>query len=171
MRLAPISVDQLSALPVIYQATIPPEFEDRNGHMNVRRYLQIYDDAGDALYPRLGLTPEYLTANGKGGFDLEHHLWYVSEVLIGETISVRMRFVSRNEKLLHYLMFLVNETRGIVSSVFECIHAHADLTVRRTAPFPAFVVARIDAILAEHERLSWTAPTSGAMAIERARTT
>ncbi len=165
MRLAPISFDQVASLPVIYQATIPPEFEDRNGHMNVRWYLKVYDDAGDALYPMFGLTPEYLTASGMGGFDLEHHLWYLSELLIGEAVSVRVRFLGRNEKLLHYSLFLVNESRKVVASVFECVHAHADLSTRRTAPFPSFAVAKIDAFIAEHRLLAWPAPTSGSMGV------
>jgi acyl-CoA thioester hydrolase len=64
-------------------------------------------------------------------------------------------------KLFHYMMFMVNETRGSLSSLFECVHAHADLRARRTAPFPAQVAARIDVLIAEHRTLAWPAPVSG----------
>ena len=120
---------------MVYRAVIPPAYEDRNGHMNVRWYLALYDEAGDAMYPMLGLTADYFAASRMGGFDLEHHLWYPAEVRTGETVVIRALLAS--EKLLHYLFFMVNETRGLVSSIFECVHAHADLTARRTAPFPA----------------------------------
>ena len=76
MRPPAISLDQLAPLPVVYRAVIPPAYEDRNGHMNMRWYLALYDDAGDAMYPMLGLTADYFAASGMGGFDLEHHLWY-----------------------------------------------------------------------------------------------
>ena len=37
----------------------------------MRWYLALYDEAGDAMYPMLGLTAEYFAASGAGGFDLE----------------------------------------------------------------------------------------------------
>ena len=134
MRPPAISLDQLAPLPVVYRAVIPPAYEDRNGHMNVRWYLALYDEAGDAMYPMLGLTADYFAASGMGGFDLEHHLWYAAEVRIGDTVVIRARILARSLKLMHYMMFMVNETRGELSSIFECVHAHADLSARRTAP-------------------------------------
>jgi acyl-CoA thioesterase FadM len=133
--------------------------------MNMRWYLALFDEAGHAMDSILGLTSDYFEASGTGGFDLEHHLWYPAEVHIGDTVAIRVRFLARSDKLIHYLMFMENETRGVLSSVFECVYAHADLTVRRTSPFPAPIAARIDALIAEHRALRWTAPTSGAMGV------
>jgi acyl-CoA thioester hydrolase len=165
MRPKPISLDQLAFLPVVYRTTIPPAYEDRNGHMNVRWYLALFDEAGDAMYPMLGLTPEYFATSGMGGFDLEHHIWYLAETRVGDTIEVRARFLVRSRKLMHYLLFMVNETRNVLSSIFECVHAHADLRVRRTAEFPPDVAERIDSFIAVHRALDWPAPTAGAMSV------
>ncbi len=166
MRPPAISLDQLAPLPVVYRAVIPPAYLDRNGHMNMRWYLALYDEAGDAMYPMLGLTADYFAASGMGGFDLEHHLWYPAEVRNGDTVVIRARFIARGAKLMHYLFFMVNETRGVVSSIFECVHAHADLTARRIAPFPAQVAAQIDAFIAAHRELAWPAPVSGSMGVQ-----
>jgi acyl-CoA thioester hydrolase len=166
MRAPAISLDQLAPLPVVYRAVIPPAYEDRNGHMNVRWYLALYDEAGDVLYPMLGLTADYFAASGMGGFDLEHHLWYVAEVRIGDTVEIRARILARSSKLMHYVMFMTNETRGGLSSIFECVHAHADLSVRRTAPFPAHAATRIDDYITAHRALDWPAPVSGAIGIQ-----
>jgi len=168
VRAPAISLDQLASLPAVYRALIPPAYEDSNGHMNMRWYLAVYDEAGDAMYPMLGLTPDYFASSGMGGFDLEHHLWYPAEVRIGDTVVIRARFIARSAKLMHYMLFMVNETRGMLSSLFECVHAHADLTVRRTAPFPAQVAATIDAYIAAHRALTWPAPVSGAMGVTAA---
>jgi acyl-CoA thioester hydrolase len=165
MRSPAISLDQLASLPAVYRAVIPSAYEDRNGHMNMRWYLAIYDEAGDAMYPMLGLTADYFAASRMGGFDLEHHLWYAAEVHIGDTVVIRLRILARSSKLLHYLMFMVNETGGVLSSIFECVHAHADLKVRRTAPFPDEAAARIDALVAAHRALAWPAPVSGSMGV------
>ena len=163
MRPPAISLHQLAPLPVVYRAAIPPPYEDRNGHMNMRWYLALYDEAGDAMYPMLGLTADYFAASGMGGFDLEHHLWYPTEVRIGDTVVIRARMLARSAKLMHYMMFMVNETRGMLSSLFECVHAHADLRTRRTAPFPAQVAAQIDALIAAHCALTRPATVSGCM--------
>jgi acyl-CoA thioester hydrolase len=165
MRPPTISLEQLAALPVVYRTEIPPAYEDRNGHVNVRWYLTLYDEAGDVLYPMLGLTPDYFAASGMGGFDLEHHLWYLAEVLVGETVLIRARLLGRSAKRMHYLLFMVNESRGVLSSIFECVHAHADLRIRRTAPFPDDVAARIDSFIAQHQPLPWPAPICGAMGV------
>jgi acyl-CoA thioester hydrolase len=166
MRPSAISLDQLASLPAVYRAVIPPAYEDRNGHMNMRWYLALYDEAGDAMYPMLGLTADYFATSGMGGVDLEHHLWYPSEVRIGETVVIRTRILARSLKLFHYMMFMVNETRGMLSSLFECVHAHTDLRIRRTAPFPAQVAAQIDAFIAAHRALAWPAPVSGSMGVK-----
>lgn len=97
MRSPIISLDQLASLPAVYRAAIPPVYEDRNGHMNIRWYLTLYDEAGDAMYPMLGLTADYFAASGAGGFDLEQHLWYPSEVRIGESVVIRPRFLAELE--------------------------------------------------------------------------
>ena len=165
MRLPTISLEQLASLPEIYRIVVPPEYEDRNGHMNIRWYLVIYDEAGDAMYPMIGLTDEYFATSGMGGFDLEHHIWYRSEVRVGDTVAVRLRMLARTAKLCHYLMFMTNETRGTLSSVFECVHAHADLTMRRTAAFPPETAAKIDTLIEAQRALAWAAPVSGAMAV------
>ena len=120
------------------------------------------------MYPMLGLTPDYFAASGMGGFDLEHHLWYAAEVHIGDNVVIRARILARSSKLIHYLMFMVNETRGVLSSIFECVHAHADLTARRTAPFPAQAAARIDAFIDGHRALAWPAPVRGSMVYTQA---
>ena len=39
-----------------------------------------------------------------------------------------------------------NETRGVLVSIFESCHAHANLSVRRTAAFPPQVAATIHAV-------------------------
>jgi acyl-CoA thioester hydrolase len=168
MRSPAISLDQLASLPAVYRAMIPPPYEDRNGHMNMRWHLALYDEAGDAMYPMLGLTADYFAASGAGGFDLEHHLWYPSEVRIGDTVVIRARLLARSSKLFHYMMFMVNETRGVLSSFFECVHAHADLRTRRTSPFPPQVASQIDTLIAAHRALTWPAPASGSMGLKAA---
>ncbi len=163
MKPPPIALDDVLALPRAHQLVVPPEYEDENGHMNVRWYMSIFDDAGYTLIQWIGLTMDYHAQHHTGGFDLEHHLHYLNEVRIGDTVAVYGRLIGRSAKRLHYMMFMVNETAGKLAATFECVNAFADLSQRRTAPYPPEVSAKIDALLAEHNALPWSAPTCGVM--------
>jgi len=110
-----------------------------------------------------GLTPEFHAQHGTGGFDLEHHLHYLSEVAVGDTVAIYARLLGRSAKRIHYMMFMVNETCGALAATLECVNSFADLTVRRTAPYPEKISRQIDALLAEHSRLGWEAPVCGVM--------
>ena len=122
---APAS-DIARSTPAVYRAVIPPAYEDPNGHMNMRWYLALYDEAGDAMYPMLGLTADYFAASGAGGFDLEHHLWYPAEVRIGDTVVIRVRILARSPKLFHYMMFMANETRGVLAKYARCVRSASE---------------------------------------------
>lgn len=163
MKPHPVALDDIAALGSPYRQVIPPKYEDENGHMNMRWYLAIYDDAGYPLAAHLGLTPEFHAQRGTGGYDLEHHIHYLSEVMVGDAIAVYTRLLDRSAKRIHYMMFMVNETRGALASIFECVNSFADLTARRTAPYPDEISQRIDVALLEHSRLPWAAPECGVM--------
>lgn len=163
MRPDPIPLAALESLPLVYRVVVPEAFRDMNEHMNVRGYLALYDDAGIPLFAQLGLDEAYFHAAQATTFDLEHHIHYLSEVNIGDTVQFRARLAGRSAKRLHYLLFMVNETRGALASIIEIMNTHVDRRTRRTAPYPDSIAARIDAMLAVHARLDWPAPVCGAM--------
>ncbi len=163
MRPALIPLEQVEQLPLIYRVTIPESYRDKMGHMNMRYYLEVYDDAGDAMFEGFGLTPEFYKERGSGGFDLEHHIHYLNEVHIGDDLAIYARLINRSAKRLHYMLFMVNESRKLLSSTFECVNSYADLTVRRTAPYPEVIAMTLDGILSTHRQLGWAAPVSGVM--------
>jgi acyl-CoA thioester hydrolase len=164
MRPPQISLEEIVALePACLRMTVPEAYRDENGHMNVRWYAAIFDDAGDALHARLGLTPEFHKAHGTGTMDLENHFNYLHEVRAGDRLAVFSRLVAQSAKRMHYLMFMVNETRRSLSAIFECINAFADLKVRKSAPFPPEIAARIEAGVTAGAALSWPPPVCGVM--------
>jgi acyl-CoA thioester hydrolase len=161
-----VSVEDISALrPVCLRRTIPETYLDANGHMNMRWYVALFDDAGDTLHDHLGLTREFRKASGSGTMDLEHHTWFLNEVMPDSQICVYTRMVARSAKMIHYLMFMVNESSGKVAAHFECVNALVDLRARKTTAYPAEIVDRIDAMLDEQSRLAWAPPVSGAMRV------
>ncbi|HYY30773.1 MAG TPA: hypothetical protein VE860_22745 [Chthoniobacterales bacterium] len=55
MRPPQISLEQIVALePACLRMTVPEAYCDENGHMNVRWYAAIFDDAGDCPPQKIG---------------------------------------------------------------------------------------------------------------------
>jgi len=157
-------LEKIEALETVcLRTTVPEAYRDSNGHMNVRWYIALFDDAGDTVHDWMGLSAQYHAAHGTGTFDLEHHVNYIAEVLPGEEVAVYIRLVGYSAKRLHYIMFLINKTRGQLAATFECINAFADLRVRRTAPWPPEAAAKLAEAMAAASQLDWAPPLCGAM--------
>jgi acyl-CoA thioester hydrolase len=166
MKPASVSLDEIVVLrPVCLSKTIPAEYLDSNGHMNMRWYVALFDDAGDTLHEHLGLSRAFHRAHGTGTMDLEHHTWFLNEVMPDSRIGIYTRIVARSAKMIHYLMFMINESTGKVAAHFECVNALVDLQLRKTTPYPLEITQKIDALLADHSRLEWAPPVCGAMRV------
>jgi acyl-CoA thioester hydrolase len=164
MKPPSIPLDQVAELaPACFRLTVPDSYGDANGHMNMRWFVAIFDDAGDAVYERLGLTPEYRREHAITTFDLEHHTHFLGEVVPGETVAVYVRFTGQSAKRFHLVMFMVNETRGNLASIFECMTTFVDARSRKTTAMPAGIHAAIAEWVARHSGLDWPAPVSGVM--------
>jgi acyl-CoA thioester hydrolase len=157
------TLEQTRQLPRLLEMVIPPEYEDLNGHMNIQHYLGLYDKASMPFMALLGVDETYFTVQRKGIFDLEHHLHYLAEVHIGDTVTLYGRLLARTAKRFHGMWFMVNETRQQLANTFEFVSTHTDLEARRTAPFTDELAANLDAMLAEHSTLDWKAPVCGVM--------
>lgn len=156
-------IAQVDELPALMETVIPPGWQDLNGHVNVRHYLELYDAASWPMLAEFGLDARAFVEQRRGLFDLEHHLWYLAEMHVGDTVTVHGRFIARTVKRFHGVMFIVNRTRGRLASVFEYLSTGADLDTRRTAALPPEFASRLDALIAGHARLDWPAPTCGVM--------
>lgn len=146
---------------------VPASFEDENGHMNIRHYFDLAARAISSVFSRVGITDEYRATRGLGFFTAEHHLRYFSEIHVGERISAYFRVLERSDKVVHAMVFLVNDTTHRLAFTLELIAPHVDLGRRRTAPMPADIAQAWDDEIAKTEQLSWDAPVCGSMGIRR----
>lgn len=159
------SAEQVADLPLNLAFTVPPEFTDANGHMNIARYLELYSRAGWVAFSRLGLGEEVAQAGGPATFDAEHYLRYAAEVHSGDQVTLHSRLVARSAKVVHHVEFLLDRTTGVVASTFEAVSVSIDLAVRRPTPFPPGVSAALDARLALDTALPWPAPLCGVIGV------
>lgn len=163
MRVKQPSVEQLRQLPGLMQHVVPPEWEDYNGHVNIQFYMTLFERGGWPMVNELGMDEAYFRDRRHGLFDLEHHIFYLSELHVGDQVSMFARLVDRSAKRFHGLMFIVNDTRDLLACTLEYVSSGADLEHRRTAAFPDDVAARLDRMIEEHRALPWSPPLCGIM--------
>ena len=158
-----LSPTQIHQLPCFHRATIPEAYLDVMGHMNIRHYMGLFDDAAWDFFAAFGMDLAYYDGSSGGAFALEHHVRYLAEVHVGETVAIHTRVNGRTAKRIHFMHFMLNETTGKLAATLEVIASHANRDTRRTSPFPAEIASQIDQFVAEHSQLDWVAPLCGVM--------
>ena len=159
-----IHVEDVLQLPKTFTKTIPEDYLDDMGHMNVMWYTHSFSYGMGGLFERFGMSWDAIREVGGGTFALESHVRYLSEVRVGQTIEIYSRLVGRSEKRFHALHFMVNVEKQDVSAVYEMVGAYVNLSERRMAAIPTEIAARMDEMLEKNSQLSWEAPVCGVMA-------
>ena len=158
-----IEPSQIQQLHCYHRAIIPEHYLDVMGHMNIRYYVSLFDEAAWGFFASFGMTQTYYSASRSGTFALEQHIRYLAEVHVGEQVAIHARINGRSAKRIHFIQFMINETTQKLAATFEVIASHANLETRRTSPFPTHIAAQIDHIVADHSQLDWLPPLCGVM--------
>ena len=159
------TVEQVRELPQLVRYVVPKSWEDLNGHVNVQHYTALYDMAGYPFMDMMGISEAYVRESRVGLFDLEHHIWFLDEMHVGDVVTGHACLVARGPKRVLSVMFIIDETRNRLASVLEVISTTADLEARRTMIIPEALATRIDALIAEQKARGWSAPSSGSLKI------
>ena len=158
------TLEQVRELQLQLEHRIPPDWEDRNGHVNVQFYLTLFEMGGWRILEDAGIDEAWFSRNAYSIFDLEHHLHYLAEIGVGELVRTYNRVVGKSDKRFHGLYLIVNESRGRLAGTLEYISTGVDMRVRRTAAMPGELSARLDRLYREHQNLTWLPPLCGMMA-------
>lgn len=126
-----------------YEGEVLPQWIDANGHMNLAYYVVLFDGATDALYDLIGVGQAYRDATGNSTFTAETHTLYEREVLLGERVRVVSHLLAVDTKRLHYFHEMFHAEHGHRVAAQELIGLHIDLRIRRVAPFPPDLLARL----------------------------
>lgn len=156
-----ITPQDLQPLPLTHQASIPEDYIDAMGHMNVMWYTHLFGHAIGSTFKLIGLNREYFQAEQAGSFALKQYVNYFNEVREGENISIRSRLLGRSSRRLHVLHFMVKDEANVLAATSEVLITHIDMRVRRASEFPPRIAAAIDRLIAEHAALDWPPPLAG----------
>ncbi|MFD1718582.1 thioesterase family protein [Georgenia deserti] len=121
------------------------EWIDYNGHLSEAYYVLVFGHATDSVMEQVGLGPDYRAAQGASLYTVEAHVRYLDEVLSGAELEVRSAVIGATDKLLRiwHEMWCADTLRASE----EILGVH--VAQGRSAPFPADVVERIDALVTE----------------------
>ena len=146
-------------LPKLTSQVIPERWEDQNGHVNVGFYMAIYNDSGWPMLDLVGIDEAYFNERRMGLVDLDNHLRYLTELHVGDRVTAYGRFFAHDEKRMHGMVFIVNDSTEALACTIEFLSISIDLRKRKSVAIPDDVVARLGTIIKAQQKLSWTVPT------------
>ncbi|MGP9811520.1 thioesterase family protein [Rhodopseudomonas sp. NSM] len=129
---------------------IEPAWIDYNGHLNMAYYNVLFDRSIDQMWLELGIGPDYLKTRGGSTFTAECHVRYLREVHLGDPVRVHVYLVAADEKRIHTFEELRHADEGWLSATSENMTMHVDMGVRKVAPFPPDIRARIERVAEAH---------------------
>jgi len=153
---------------VIGPRAVEPGWIDYNGHMNVAYYLLAFDQALDAfLDDWLGLGPAHVRRAGQGPYALQTHLHFLGELMEGEEFLVGIRMVDCDAKRMHLFCEMTHAGHGGLSATMEQVIMNVDLTARKSAPYPDWAQARLEAMRRAHAGLERPAQLGAPIGLRR----
>ena len=155
MRAQPPTVEQARQLTCYWQQTIPSDYLDRMGHMNIQYYFRVIDEGASRMFESFGMDETYIATHQNGAFALESHIHYLAEIHQGDQISVHIRVVGQSAKRIHFAGYVVNDTHNRLAAMYENVGTHADLVARCSSPFPSELAAKIKQKFDQDSQLVW----------------
>ncbi len=127
---------------ITYRGTVYPWHCDHVGHMNVMWYVGKFDEATWNLFHRVGITPAYLRANGRGMAAVDQHIEYKRELKAGDVVTIRSEVLEFEGRKIRFRHEMRNDGTGEVAAVTTLLGVHMDTTARKSIAFPPELVAQ-----------------------------
>lgn len=132
--------------------TVEPGWIDYNGHLNMAYYNVIFDRGGDEAAELLGLGANYARERKLTTYTAEVHVCYVRELHLGDCVTVSFHLLDHDEKRLRAYQE-IRHTDGWLAATSETLTLHVDMNGPKVAPFPADILAKVEAMRAAHAGL------------------
>lgn len=124
--------------------TVLPGWVDHYRHMNLAYYLVAFDLATDALWPSMGLGPEFRD-RGLGTFAAESWQAYTREVTEGAPLAFDSEVLAFDAKRLLCRHVMFHAAEGWQAAENEVLYLCVDLDARRVGTWPDDVLAKFAA--------------------------
>ncbi|WP_376703975.1 thioesterase family protein [Mesorhizobium sp. ISC25] len=125
---------------------------DYNGHLNMAYYNVLFDRCSDEAFEMMGMGPDYVKERRLTIYTAEVHVCYVQELHLDHKVTVSFQLLDHDEKRLRAYQE-IRHLDGWLAATSETLSLHVDMAGPKVAPFPADVLARVEAMRAAHAAL------------------
>jgi carnitine 3-dehydrogenase len=152
-RDAPAAPEPSEGAPLrLLDTVVRSEWIDYNHHLTDFRYGQLFGDAMDALYRKVGVDEAY-RAGGHMYYSVESHVRHVGQARDGESLYVTTHLLDVDEKRLHVFHRLHRGRDNALIATGEQMHLHVDTAAEKASPVDPAIRARLDAIMKSQAQL------------------
>jgi acyl-CoA thioester hydrolase len=130
------------AAVVTFAGVVHPWMCDAMGHLNVRHYVGMFDDASFQLLGRVGGLA--MDTKRYGWADVRMEIDYLRETSVGTTVSVHSHVEAVGTSSLTYVHALSGTLDGLVRARTRVVSVHFDLVERRKVKLPTEMQERAD---------------------------
>jgi carnitine 3-dehydrogenase len=126
---------------------VRPEWVDYNGHMSDFRYLQVFGEAMDALYRRVGVDEAY-RLTGRMLYTVTTQIAYLAEAKVNEPLYATTRVLSVDDKRLKVLHHLHRGSDDKLIATGEQTHLHVNTGAGKACPMDEKVHRALESLRA-----------------------
>ena len=131
---------------------IEKDWIDYNGHLNMAYYNVLFDRGADSPLDTLGIGQAYVKERRLTIYTAEVHVCYVQELHLDHQVTVSFHLLDYDEKRLHIYQE-IRHVDGWLAATSETLSLHVDMAGPKATPFPADILATIEATHAAHAAL------------------
>lgn len=131
---------------------VEKDWIDYNGHLNMAFYNVLFDRCADEAFEILGMGPNYASTRRLTSYTAETHVCYVREIHLGDRVTATFQIIDYDEKRMHFFQEL-HHADGWLSATSENLMLHVDMAGPKVAPFPADILAKVEALAVQHAAL------------------
>ena len=151
----------------VARGQVLPEWIDLNDHMNVAYYLLAFDNAVDSLWQEFGLTEDYIRTHSSSTIAVESHVTWQREIVEGDSYIVTSQVLAYDDKRIHQFQRMYHASQGFLAATCEWMNLHFDTGIRRVAPWPDEIRARIADFADNQGQQPWPAEAGQRMRVKQ----
>ncbi len=156
-------LEQALKLPRTHGQTIPADYMDLNGHMNVMYYTHVGNMALQYFFQSLGIHRQLFQPGKRGMFALRQVISYVNELREGEEIEIHSGLIDYDHKRIHFMHYIISLTYNRLAAYDERLAMYMDMSVRRSTTFEPPILEQLEPIKQAHHASGWRPAVSGAI--------
>jgi carnitine 3-dehydrogenase len=137
----------------LLDTVVRPEWVDYNRHMSDFRFGQVFGDAMDALFRKIGVDEAYRAKN-RTYYTVETHIRHQGEARAGESLYITIQLLDADEKRLHVFLRMFRSRDHQQIATAEQMHLHVDTAAAKACAADESVRGNIDAMLRQHQSLA-----------------